>query len=147
MRSASVQMSDEIFANYSASIESMFYIQTLLVACIGMFLVIVGTMLLIPNVFEVMKTTKLVLALFGMINKEDIKTLSEKCEKFNEELLNEIEKKKLQDKDRHDTKTADAGAKPVVDKDKVLDASDVRLEQKQVPLEDEPFDIKTEKPN
>jgi PAS domain S-box-containing protein len=142
LRSASIQISQEMYDNYIASIKKAFLIQTLLISCIGMFLVVLGTILLVPTVFKVMNTTTKVLTLFGRIEQKDIIKLSVKCEQFNDEMFSEYDKKKIAD--------------PILPKtNEVTDTNKdnlIRAPESGLPLpagvgnNDEGFDVKTEKP-
>ena len=153
LRSASLQISDDIFNTYTAEINRSFYIYIVLISCIGMGLVLIGTGLLIPTVFKVMRTTRLVITLFGMIENTDIITLSDRCEKFCEEYLNEGEKKKAlsDEKDKSPTHDKDIGAQTetVLAKTEApvqgLAANNTLAPSVKKENEDEPFDIKTEK--
>ena len=89
LRRGSIQVAIEIVAFYKEDIGRGFYLETMLVCFIGMLMILLGTFLLVPTVFKVMRTTKLVLALFGMISKNDVGYMCGKCAKFGDEMLSE----------------------------------------------------------
>lgn len=150
LRSASLVMADDIFNIYTNEVNRSFYIYIILISCIGMGIVLIGTGLLIPTVFKVMRTTRLVITLFGMIENNDINMLSNRCEKFAEDFLNEGEKKKESDeKDKSPNHENGAQTETVLAKTEIP-ASIVHPSSLVQPVkkenEDEPFDVKTEKP-
>jgi hypothetical protein len=95
LRSAALTVSDEVHTIYVDEIKKAFLMYIIVLSCIGMGLVLIGTVLLIPTVFKVMRTTRLVITLFGMIDDDDIVALTDRCERFTEEYLNEGERKKV----------------------------------------------------
>jgi hypothetical protein len=150
LRSASLVMADDIYNVYTNEVNRSFYIYIILISCIGMGVVLIGTGLLIPTVFKVMRTTRLVITLFGMIENNDINMLSNRCEKFAEDFLNEGEKKKESDeKEKNPNHDNGAHTETVLAKTEIPasianPSSLVQPAKKE--NEDEPFDVKTEKP-
>ena len=145
LRSASTKVSKEIHDFYMDDIKRSFYMETVLVSCIGILITMVGTLLLIPTVFKVMRTTKLVLTLFGMIAKEDIHTMCNKCVKFGDQMLveNERDKKFSDEMGVENTELKKSDHKDEKDKNEG-EENPGKLKRDN---DDEPFDIKTEKPN
>jgi hypothetical protein len=148
LRSAALQISQDVYDIYTAEIRRSFLLYTILLSCIGIGLVIVGTALLVPTVFKVMRTTRLVITLFGMIEDEDILALTTRCEKFTEEYLKEGEKKKEGEEEAEKQPPAQEKDVPVKDNASAKPEGSVNNGGGLVPRkenEEEPFDIKTEK--
>lgn len=56
---------------------------------IGVGVVLLGAIILIPIVFRVLRTNRMVMALFGKIKIEDIQMLAQKCDDFITKVLTE----------------------------------------------------------
>lgn len=148
LRSASLRIASDVFDVYTKEISRSFNIYIVLVCCIGMGLVLIGNGLLIPTVFKVMRTTRLVITLFGMIENADIIALSDRCERFSLEYLVEGEKK-----NDHEEKQKSSGTDNPVPTETVVIKSEAQGQGAQLGSlaptkkdnEEEPFDVKTEK--
>ena len=165
LRSASSVVAKEIYTFNVDFMKNSFKIKTVLISCIGIGLVILGTLLLVPTVFKVMRTTKLVLTLFGMISKEDIQVMCGKCIKYGDQMLVESDRdKKFSDetdlvkKDTQKVSNEKLDGENEADKSKEIpvDKKEGGGDELQVPTgskgpkkehEELPFDIKTEKPS
>jgi hypothetical protein len=144
LRSASYVVAKEVQNTYSSQIQTFFLLRIMLVSLIVIFLILVTMIYLIPKIFQIMRTTKLVLVLFGKIKREDIVKLADKCQKFQEELEIEISRndgsrapndEKVEDDKNENNKNPED--KPVTG----------TIVPKGGAVEEEPFDNKTEKPN
>jgi hypothetical protein len=149
LRSASLKIGADVFDIYNKEIGDTFYLFLVIIPCIAIFIILLGTGLLIRTVFTVMRTTRLVITLFGMIENPDITILSNRCEKFAEDYLNEGEKKKAEsEKDRY-TQDNPAQTETVLAKTEVpglVGNPSVLVQPVKKEHEEEPFDVKTEKP-
>ncbi len=145
LRQGSIQTAEKILQLFFDDNRDFYYLKVLTVSCVGMSLVLLGTCLLIPNVFKVMHTTKLVLALFGMISKQDISVLFSKCLQFGDEMLSENETNKFSDNIKK------AEILPPQNNNKQDDNEEnhslINHEQPNKKDLDDDFDTKTEKPN
>lgn len=70
--------------------QHIFYM--IIATVIGLSLTCLGTLCLIPIVFKVLHTSKMVMALFGKIKLSNIKDLASKCDLYIDEVLNEQKK-------------------------------------------------------
>lgn len=104
--------------------------RVLIVSAAGLVVVVFATCLLIPIVFKVLRTNKMVMSLFGKIKIEHIKELAEKCDKYLENTLSE-----KKDDDKSKSKKTDSKKQ-----------SESFSESKMNHGEGEEFDTKTEKP-
>jgi hypothetical protein len=144
LRSASYVVSKEVETTYSSQIKTFFLLRIMLVSLIVIFLILVTMIYLIPKIFEIMRTTKLVLVLFGKIKREDIVKLADKCQRFQEELEIEISRNDGS-KAPNDEKNGEDQNEPNKNGEEKIGTS--TIQQKGNGVEEEPFDNKTEKPN
>lgn len=105
--------------------------QVLFICAAGLLVVVIATCFLIPIVFKVLRTNKMVMALFGQIKIEHIKELADKCDLYLENILSE-----KKDDDR--TKSRKSNSKKHTES---LTESKVQGNEN-----GEEFDTKTEKP-
>ena len=96
LRQGSEDIADEVFEFYMNEFE-LHKKKILIVYGVGVVVVLIGTILLIPIVFKVLRTNKMVMSLFGKIRMEDIQELTERCDDFLNTLVKEQkeEQKKL----------------------------------------------------
>jgi len=108
----------------------------------GVLFTCIGILVLIPTVFKVLKTSKMVMALFGKIKKDDIRELAEKCDVYIRDILNEqkkelkVNKSYLQKKEQQNVEEG-GNASP---------EESHMLQAEEDDVDNEDFDNRTQKP-
>lgn len=88
LRETSEEISLIIYDYYVGVLD--YHIFFMIIATIvGLFLTCLGTLCLIPIVFKVLHTSKMVMALFGKIKQSNIRDLASKCDAYIITVLNE----------------------------------------------------------
>ncbi|EGR33302.1 PAS domain S-box family protein [Ichthyophthirius multifiliis] len=88
LRQGSEDIAQELYDYYINQIMK-YRTNFLTIMILGTSLFIISQFILIPIVFQVLRTNTRVLSLFGMINIQEIKDLVQKCEKYSQQFLDE----------------------------------------------------------